>query len=68
VAAATSPPRTEVKADHPIATAPGNQTSADTNGRFILAFQRPVDDITLPSRGNSFEVASIAAAVPEPAD
>lgn len=47
--------------------APGNQTAADTNGRFIFSFQKPVDNITLSSRGNSFEVANIAAAVPEPA-
>ena len=47
----------------------GNQTAAETNGRFIIDFSAPVTSATFSSESNAFEVASVAgiAAVPEPA-
>jgi hypothetical protein len=47
----------------------GNQTAANTNGRFIFDFSAPVTSATFSSTGNAFEVASVAGigAVPEPA-
>jgi hypothetical protein len=45
----------------------GNQTAANTNGRFIFNFASPVDSVTLSSSGVAFEVADVAGAtVPEP--
>ncbi len=46
--------------------ADGNQTAADTNGRFTFTFSAPVTSITFSSTQNAFEVADVAA-VPEPA-
>ena len=46
----------------------GNQTAANTNGRFIFDFSAPVTSATFSSSSNAFEVASLAGgAVPEPA-
>jgi hypothetical protein len=44
----------------------GNQTAANTNGRFVFSFSAPIDSITVSSGSNSFEIADIAG-VPEPA-
>ena len=47
--------------------ADGNQTAANTNGRFIFDFSAPVTSATFSSTSNAFEVASVAGiAVPEP--
>ncbi len=48
----------------------GNQTAADTNGRFTFDFSAPIDSVTLTSSQNSFEfsdIAAVAGGVPEPA-
>ncbi len=45
----------------------GNQTAANTNGRFVFSFAQAIDQITFSSSSNSFEIADLAAAVPEPA-
>ena len=46
----------------------GNQTAANTNGRFIFDFAAPVTSATFSSSTNAFEIASVAGmAVPEPA-
>ncbi len=47
--------------------ADGNQTAANTNGRFVFTFAKPVDSATFVSSTNAFEVASVAGVVPEPA-
>jgi hypothetical protein len=44
----------------------GDWWAPDTNGRFIFTFSAPVDSITLSSSWWTFEVADIAAGVPEP--
>lgn len=44
----------------------GNQTAANTNGVFLFSFASPINSVTLSSSQNSFEIASISAAVPEP--
>lgn len=46
----------------------GNQTAADTNGRFVFTFAAPVSSATFASSTNAFEVADVAgvAGVPEP--
>jgi hypothetical protein len=45
----------------------GAQTEANTNGEFVFTFDKPITSLTLSSSSNSFEIASISAAVPEPA-
>jgi hypothetical protein len=45
----------------------GAQTDANTNGEFVFTFAQPITSVTLGSTSNSFEIASISAAVPEPA-
>jgi len=45
----------------------GAQTQANTNGEFVFTFAQPINSVTLNSGSNSFEIASISAAVPEPA-
>jgi hypothetical protein len=45
----------------------GAQTQANTNGEFVFTFDKPITSVTLGSDSNSFEIASISAAVPEPA-
>ncbi len=46
----------------------GNQTAANTNGRFIFDFSAPVTSATFSSSSNAFEIANVAGgAVPEPA-
>ena len=44
----------------------GAQTAANTNGVFDFFFTKPVTSITFTSGANSYEIASISAAVPEP--
>ncbi len=45
----------------------GNQTAANTNGRFTFRSDTPIIGFDLHSTTNSFEVSNIGAAVPEPA-
>ncbi len=45
----------------------GNQTAANTNGRFTFRSDTPIIGFDLNSTSNSFEVSNIGAAVPEPA-
>lgn len=45
----------------------GSQTEANTNGEFVFEFAQPIQSVTMSSSQNSFEIASISAAVPEPA-
>ena len=49
----------------------GDQQSKQTNGRYTFKFDAPINQVRLDSRGNSFEVADVAAVspsgVPEPA-
>ena len=47
--------------------ASGNQTAANTNGRFVFTFAQPVDSAIFASGQNAFEVADVAGVVPEPA-
>jgi hypothetical protein len=48
----------------------GNQSgpaSGSSNGIFTFAFTLPIESVALNSSSNSFEIAAIGAAVPEPA-
>ncbi len=46
----------------------GNQTAANTNGRFVFTFANAVDSLNFSSSSNAFEVADVATgSVPEPA-
>jgi hypothetical protein len=44
----------------------GDQSSSLTNGRFTFSFGAPISSVTFSSSENSFEIADIAANVPEP--
>lgn len=45
----------------------GNQTAANTNGRFTFWSDTAITGFDLASNSNSFEVSNIGSAVPEPA-
>jgi hypothetical protein len=44
----------------------GDQTAANTNGVFNFSFTQPIKSILFQTGSDSFEIASISAAVPEP--
>ena len=49
-------------------TPDGNQTSANSNGRFTFNFDQPVTSVSFGSTTNAFEISNVAIqAVPEPA-
>ena len=45
----------------------GDWTASNSNGLYIFTFNSPLTSISLTSGQNAFEIADIAAAVPEPA-